>query len=976
MKKHDLTLAALLIIFSLVGSQAQILKDALNKSKDKMKDKSEREAKKQKDKISGGMDLKNPLSRQNLGIAKNFMGDKLSEYSQKIDATSFNYAISVTDNSSLYENKSVGKEIVQKVNFIQQSTDVNKETPIQQASGWNQWGEMMYASYKFKSSETGFNKSLNIIESNSLQAQPLYSLLLSNYGLLYQAAGRYEKAEEYSKKALEAREKNAETNPEAYAASLNNLAVLYKETGKYDESEKLFEKAISYQEKTDEGKNADAYPIILNNQAVLYQTLGRFNEADPILKNALAKAEKSMGEKSSNYIRLMVNQAFLYKDMGKNDEAEQILLKAIKTKEKQFSTKSPDYANLVNNIAVLYMQTGKLDKVEDYLKKSSSIYKDKLGESHPSYAEAISNLGSFYRIKGKLSDAEPLLQSAANIRKEKFGENHPKYIDALENLALLKWQQKKTIEAGDLFKQVLDKEMNLVQNFFPSMSESEKGKFWDKLFPKFQKFYAFAVENYKEKPSLLSDMYNYQLSTKALLLSASSKIKSQILASSDADLKKKYTAWLDGKENLSKIYTYSKEELQEEGINRDSLEKAVNNLEKELSKSTLFTSAYQQQTVNYKLIQAKLKVDEAAIEIIRFPKFNITSQDEVNYAALILTKDKAEPQLALMENGKELDKKYYAYYKNSITKKQEDKFSFEQYWAKIDKLLTAKKVIYLSCDGIYNQININTLQQPGAASFVLDSKNIIIVTNTKDILQKTLPNPTAKAVLIGFPDYGSGGSIAALPGTKVEVSGINGILAAKGYKTQLFLQKNASETNVKTISNPKLLHFATHGFFLKDIEEVGDEKVFGIEPDKARENPLLRAGLMLSGAETTVNNVDTKEVKSKDNGILTAYEAMNLNLDKTDLVILSACETGLGDIKNGEGVYGLQRAFKVAGAKAILMSLWKVNDQATQQLMTSFYKNWTTTGNKIQAFKSAQLELKTKFKDPYYWGAFVLVGAN
>ena len=683
-----------------------------------------------------------------------------------------------------------------------------------------------------------------------------------------------------------------------------------------------------------------------------------------------------MGEKSSNYVRLMVNQAFLYKDMNRNDEAEQILLKAIKIKERQLSTKSPDYANLLNNLAVLYMQTGKYEKVEDYLKKSASIYKDKLGDSHPSYAEAISNLGNYYRIKGKLSDAEPLLQNVINIRKDKFGENHPKYIDALESMAILKWQQKKPNDASDLFKKVLDKEMGLVQNFFPSMSESEKAKFWDKLFPKFQKFYSFAVENYKERPALLGEMYNYQLSTKALLLSASSKIKSQILAGNDVELKKKYTLWLDGKENLSKIYTYSKEELQEEGINRDSLEKAVNGLEKELSKSALFISGYQQQTVNFKAIQAKLKLDEAAIEIIRFPQFNITNLDEVNYSALVLTKDKAEPQLALLENGKELDKKYYAYYKNSITKKQEDKFSFDQYWTKIDKLLAGKKTIYLSCDGIYNQINVNTLQVPGGVAYVLDSKNIIIVTNTKDILQKSLPNPTAKAVLIGFPDYGAGGSIAALPGTKVEVNGINGILATKGYKTQMFLQKNASETNVKSISNPKLLHFATHGFFLKDVDDLGDEKVFGIEPDKAKENPLLRAGLMLSGAESTVNNVDTKEVKSKDNGILTAYEAMNLNLDKTDLVILSACETGLGDIKNGEGVYGLQRAFKVAGAKAILMSLWKVNDEATQQLMTSFYKNWTASGNKIQAFKTAQLELKTKFKNPYYWGAFVLVGVN
>lgn len=549
-----------------------------------------------------------------------------------------------------------------------------------------------------------------MLEKENLEADNLYPLTLSNLGLLYHTTGRYSLAETYTKHALELRKEKVNDNEAGYGASVNNLGVLYKDMGKYDEAEKLLEEALAIHDKT-KGPFSMPYAITVNNQAVLYQTIGRYQEAEKLMKKAIDIAAKNLDEKSPNYNRLLTNLALLYKDIGRYEEAEQEYLKAIKIKEKRLGTNHPDYAALLNQLAALYVQMGKNEKVEELLKKSSDIYKKKFGENHPSYAGAISNLGNFYRITGKLDKSTPLLSQAVSIRKNSLGENHPDYIASLEHMALLQWQKKQINEAYALFKQVLDKDMMLVRNFFPSMSEREKGKFWEKLRPKFQRFNSFALTALPTHPEIAGDMYNYQLATKALLLNATNKIKQQILASKDGVLIRQYLRWLDQKETLAKWYTYSKEELAAERINLDSLERVANATEKELSqKSSLFTQGYEQKPVTLKDITAKLKPEEAAVEVIHFKSFDVIFRDTTYYAALILTKEKPLPQLVLLENGKELETKYYNYYKNAIRKKTEDQFSYQQYWSKIDGTLTGKKTVYLSLDGVFNQINLNTLQ--------------------------------------------------------------------------------------------------------------------------------------------------------------------------------------------------------------------------------------------------------------------------
>ena len=220
-------------------------------------------------------------------------------------------------------------------------------------------------------------------------------------------------------------------------------------------------------------------------------------------------------------------------------------------------------------------------------------------------------------------------------------------------------------------------------------------------------------------------------------------------------------------------------------------------------------------------------------------------------------------------------------------------------------------------------------------------------------------------------------SIVPLAGTQKEVTSIGRFMP----EAKVYTEAAASEDQLYTLQHPKVLHLATHGFFMEDLTTEKDERALltGMTQQRAAQDPLLRSGLLLAGAEVSLNKRAKGEQPDSriQDGILTAREATTLQLEGTELVVLSACETGRGVLRTGEGVFGLQRAFQVAGAKAVIQSLWSVDDNATQLLMTNFYKNWLQQGMaKRAAFKAAQQLLREspQYKHPYYWAGFVFVG--
>ncbi|HSH51017.1 MAG TPA: tetratricopeptide repeat protein, partial [Bacteroidales bacterium] len=515
-------------------------------------------------------------------VLKDELINHLENSKKEYEAIDYNYAVSFSDNSGLYENEERYMRYQKILLEVLKGKSFSEKSSREQAENFNDVGEMLYAGNHFRSAELAFSAALSIYDDQNLSKTKGATLTISNLGLVYHSTGRYSKAEEYTLKALEIRKSNLKDDI-GYGASLNNLAVLYKDMGKYNESEVLFKQAHGLI-KNANGENSNPYAIVLNNKAMLFQTIGRYEQAVSLLNKAIVIADNNLKEKSPNYIRLYVNLALLYQLMGELDKAEKIYLQALALQEKRIGHKHPDYASLLRNLAALYQQKGNLDKVEDYLTQARDIYKRKFGTKNALYAKATYELAVYYQYINELVKAEQFLFESKEIQEQILNEHHPDYTLTLDNLAVLYWQQNDVEKASESYKQVMGEYLYQINNYFPPMSEKEKAAFWAKVHPKILRYYAFVTDVIKQKPELANDMYNYHIRTKGLLLSSTNKIKHQILSSGNKGLINTYNDWADSKKYLARLYTLSEDELKKEKVNIDSVERATNTKEKELSK--------------------------------------------------------------------------------------------------------------------------------------------------------------------------------------------------------------------------------------------------------------------------------------------------------------------------------------------------------------------------------------------------------
>ena len=858
------------------------------------------------------------------------------------------------------------------------------------------------------------------VEKNSVEEAVTYKW----EGDAYTTEGSDRKAEKALLRSLDTFESNGLEATFEYASSLNSLGILYTNMAKYAEAEEAYQEAISIIDRM-QGDNEDARAGLQGNLAQVYFKLRDYSRAITLQRSLLEQDKEYFGEDSFTYGTTLLNLALTLLYDGQYAEAEKLNLEALEVFRKSGDEKGIHYGRVLNHMSLLNTKRGNIDQAIDYGQNAIETYSSALGKNHPETAFPYFNLANAHLGYEQVEKASPYAERAYNIRKSTLGKTHPDFARSANQMAILSWKKKDMKAALGYYQETFDNYFRQINTFFPVLTEEEKATFYyTNLRPAFEQYISFIQASTKgEDKTLIGEIYDYQLSLKGLIMYATAKVRKSILASGDEALIAKYEEWISQKEQLAKLFSATDMDLDERNQKIEAFTESSNKLEEELSKeSDVFGKNFANRKLTWRDVQKTLKPDEAAVEMVRYRVFSTDSSgvftDEVHYAALIVRADTEDyPEMVVLKNGAEMEKKYLANYRNAIKFKITENYSYRLFWEPISRKLEGINKIYFAPDGVYNQISIYTLQNSKTKNYLLDEIDVALVTNTKDLLEDGPTfEPGGRSVFFGYPQYsmgsveagketdsrgarggsrgsrsGSGGSLdrgasiprgvrgnlvrymqsfnglAMLPGTKKEVELIDSLYSKSNKNAEAYFLNDALEGTLKGVKSPNILHIATHGFFLElDPDDQAS--------DSYTENPLLRSGLIMAGANNFIQTGEISKEQNGDDGILTAFEAMNMNLDQTDVVIMSACETGLGEIKNGEGVYGLQRAFQIAGADAIIMSMWTVDDDATQELMTKFYEEWLSHGDKQRAFNAAQKVIRDKYQKPYYWGAFVMIG--
>ena len=854
----------------------------------------------------------------------------------------------------------------------------------------NNLAALYQAMGEYPKAEPLYQEALRIRQKVLGPEHPYTALSLNNLAVLYKDMGEYARAEPLYQEALRIRQKVLRPGHPDIAASLNNLGSLYQSMGEYAKAEPLYQEALRIHQKVF-GPEHPGTTLSLNNLAVLYWAMGEYAKAEPLYQEVLRIRQKVLGPEHPDTALSLNNLAVLYQDIGEYLKAEPLFQEALRIRQKILGPEHPDTAISLNNLGALYWTMGEYAKVEPLDQEALRIRQKVLGPEHPDTALSLYNLGSLYQSMGEYAKAEPLEREALRILQKILGPEHPYSAESLENLALLEFDLGRIDEATALARQASAAELTFLSKIFSFTSEQQRLAYLNifhpySLFPFLkgtETDLAAAVLRYKGV--VLDSIVEDRLLAEATQGSEDQKLVEQL------DLDKTQLGQLL-LQPLQKFSAQTKQRI-------EALEGEVEKIESQLAQRVAgLGRARHALGVRLEQVQPVIPSDAALIEYLRYGHYLGKEKWEQRYGAILLL-SKGAPLWIPLGKASEIEHLVRRYGSLVRGSPQEDELSanlqalYEALWAPVDQALPSQtKRIIISPDGELNFISFATLLTKDT-QFLAQTYDVQYVASGRDLLRESKPSIAREVVLFANPDFdlastamlakadnGSGSirgserrdvedwSFESLTGTQKESDELIKKFIGWGWTPTDFTAKEATKEALLKIHSPYILHLATHGFFAKeDATATQPEAVLNerqsVTKSRFFKNPMHRSGLALAGAQATIEAWQREEVPPVENdGILTAEDVSTLDLQGTWLVTLSACDTGSGEARAGEGVMGLRRGFIQAGVQNLLMTLWPISDEVTVQIMSDFYEAAHKSGNAPQALAEVQREWLLKLR--------------
>ncbi len=884
--------------------------------------------------------------------------------------------------------------------------------------------------YQLSDAESFYTRALHIRERQLGSLHTAVAASLNNLAMVYGEKGNYAAAEPMFRRALSIVEGALGPDNPKLVSILTGLGKVCYHDGKWTESEAYDKRALAIAEKAF-GPDHPQTITCMRNLSTDYDRTGRYTEAVETCKRTLATAENALGPDYPDMAGDFRELANNYYGLGRYAESEGLYKRALVISEKKLGLSHPDVAASLVSLADIYVKWNRLDEAESLATRAEAI--NEKSSVHSSYALSwpLDALGTIHVLRAEFALAETFFQRSLAVVEEVCRSEHEEVVLRLDALGRLYYIEERFAAAESLFQRAYDGARRTFAENTGGLSEQDALTYSQLL--------RFARDHYLS--SLVRSQAREQgtaLREADAILSGKGQVSDEMFERQRAMVQEKDSATLALAENL-RYARFQLSQLFASGPDSniapyrqkvDSLSRFANDLEGELSqKSSSYRQKKDYQDVSTERVASLLPVNSALVEYVRYNYLQLQPDSSIpHYLAMVLKSDQ-KPVIVDLGGAEAVDQLVEAYRKQmqtvSMTGRMPSPVDLANYkritveiyskvWKPVERSVGKSELLFIAGDGALNLVSFAGLPTE-KGGYLIEDHAIQYLSSGRDLMRLKEKSVPANGLLaLGDPDFdalpsaripgvmvtqtvdvaatsyamrnvrsGCGTlsdiAVKALPGTRTEVEQI--VSQWKGATAEpvaVYYGAQAKEDNVKKGgSGARVMHLATHGYFLEGAcQPKVQSRGRGSDNGFVGENPLLLSGLLFAGANLHGVGADSAGV---DDGILSAYEVSGMDLKGTDLVVLSACETGLGEVKAGEGVYGLRRAFQMAGARTVVSALWPVSDQITAEMMGRLYNN--ASGQSLaERMRQMQLEQLKKLRGaklpdhPFLWGAFVATG--